>query len=667
MPPSKVIRFGTFEADLRARELRRKGQLIPLQDKPFAVLATLLERPGDLLTREELQARLWEPGTHVELEDGLNTAVSKLRQALRDGADSPRFIETLPKRGYRFIAPCSAEVTSSFMTPARGLAAVVLIPAAVAGWLLYSAPATEETAAEAADVALLAEVSPHSVAVLPFENRGAGEDDAYFAAGVTEELVDRLTKIDRLTVIGRRSTRAYADTDLRVRQVARELHVATVLEGSVRREGEQVRISAQLIDGETERSLWSETYQRRLDDLFSVETEVAQRIVEALEVELSVEERADLSVVPATNFTAYDLYLRGLESYRRFTRDDNEAAIAFFEQTLAEDPNFGLGRAGLADAYYARAMRYDFPRREWLEASLEQARLAVAADAELPEAHKSLGVALAGQGLYEESLAAFLRAIDIRPGYVMAINNVGAAYEQMGHLDEALVWFRRAVELNPVDPFFYVNIGGLYAVLGADDAAFKWLGRALELEPGSVHARVWLGALHVYRGEPNQLLGLAEEILASTPDDPTGQSLAGAAYWLLDDRAAAEEHLRSALHDGFVTRNEIVLGHVLWTSGRREEAEPLLAGALEDLAARIDEGSRSSGHYVQLAQIHAIREELEEALDALERAAELEYPYVRFLRRDPSLASLAAEPRFQAITGRIASKLDAMRARVDDS
>jgi len=250
-------------------------------------------------------------------------------------------------------------------------------------------------------------------------------ENAFFADGMTEDILTQLAKIRDLKVISRTSVMRYKGTQKPLREIAAELSVATVLEGSVRRAGDRVRIVGQLVDARTDQPLWDETYDREIKDVFAIQSEVAQQIAAALKATLSPAEKKRIEQSPTQDLAAYDLYLKGRELYNRYRKTDNEAAIELFQKALELDPAFALGYAGLGDAYAQRALRFGFPQ-SWLDTSLEVSRKAIALNPELAEGYKALGLAYQAKGKYRESLDATRRAAEINPNYAAAVGNVGA-------------------------------------------------------------------------------------------------------------------------------------------------------------------------------------------------------------------------------------------------
>src|SRR5450432_1614075 len=407
---SRRVRSGLFEIDLSSGEVHKGGRKVPLQEQPFRVLAMLLDRPGEVVTREDLQTRLWPADTYVGFDEGLNTAIRKLRLAFGDSADNPRFIETVPRRGYRFIAPVSepppmedaaknatavsarapapAEVDQAAVVPGpaaevpaprwppRTLVAAAALGVVVAGvaYVLRSRPAAVPAAAKRT-----------MLAILPFQNLSNDPAQEYFSDGLTEETITDLGQLspEHLGVVARTSAMAYKHTDKTVSQIGRELGVDYILEGSVRREGSKARVSAQLIRVSDQTHLWAQNYDRDLQDLLQIENELGTAIARQVQVNLTSQQIVDLSKMRTVNPEAYDLYLKG----RFYWNERNPAAIkesiGYFQRATALDPDFALAYVGLADAYNIGNILGAYSPKESLPAAKVAATKALALDPSL--------------------------------------------------------------------------------------------------------------------------------------------------------------------------------------------------------------------------------------------------------------------------------------------
>ena len=457
-------RFGPFEADLTSHELRHNSSKIKLQEMPFQFLAILLERPGELVTREEFRRRLWLSDTFVDFEHSINTAVKKLREALDDDPDQPRYIETLPKLGYRFIAPLRQtriepagaaplvpnHIEVSPAVPRRRTrlrwyvvvaGVIVLVGALLVGlnvgdlrdrlWMLVSPRAGLPLQIEA-------------LAVLPLENLSHDPNQEYFADGLTDALITDLGKVSGLRVISRTSVMSYKKTNKPLPQIARELGVGAVVEGTVLLSGNRVRVTVQLVRAVPEEHLWAERYERDVGEVIQLEKRLALAIAHEVTGHLTTAEETALTSERTTSPKAYDAYLRGRYLWNDRTSKAASGAGAFFEQALREDPNFAVAYSGLAD-YYTVSWG------PWVNVPLGEsyARKAVALGPDLAETHASLGIATQYQCNFAEAGKELRRAVELNPNYAMAHHWYAIHLRGMGRLKEALAENDRALRLDP--------------------------------------------------------------------------------------------------------------------------------------------------------------------------------------------------------------------------
>ena len=360
---SNVKRFGTFEVDLRARELRKGGIRIRLQDQPFEILAVMIERPGEIVTREELRELLWPAGTFVDFEHSLNAAIKRLRSALGDDADNPRFVETLHRRGYRFIAAVEAEGQ-----PVRNLH--VVRPTAK--------PIADNFAAR--------------LIVLPFANMSNDPTQEYFSDGLTEEMITQIGRLcpGRLGVIARTSSMLFKRSAKSASEIGHELSADYLLEGSVRGDGDRVRITAQLIDTRTEVHLWVETYDRSLGETLNVQTEVAGHIARSLAMELVPDQVDVIGRATPRRTEAYQAYLKGRYHWNRGSLEGVRSAISYYERALELDPDFAASHSAMARARISLANNSKQPARALLEQAKASALRAIELDHGISDAHLAL-------------------------------------------------------------------------------------------------------------------------------------------------------------------------------------------------------------------------------------------------------------------------------------
>lgn len=505
-PTNSPVRFGVFELDTCAGELRRNGCRVALQPQPLEILRVLIERPGQVVTRQELCRRLWTNGANVDFDRSLNKAIVKLRDALGDEADSPRYIETLPRRGYRFIpvpqvhahvdaAGTNADVTISRSTtspaPARptkwaplgwigGTLALVLLWTfwAIVNYRAASKPA-EQTGAETVPAAI------HSLAVLPLENLSGDKEQDYFADGMTDALTTGLAQIGSLRVISRTSAMQFKGSKERLPQLGRDLQVDAVVEGTVVRGENGVRITVQLIEASSDRHLWANSYERSLKDVLVLQDQIARDVAEQIRVKLTPNERSLLKQVHVVDPEAHDAYLRGRYWWHTRTVEGLRRGLDYFQQAVAKDPTFAPAYAGVADSLVVMVWNFGLlPANEAFPKAKEAASRALELDPSLGEARASLAmVKFAYDRDWLGAEQEFKRAIALRPNYAQAHHYYSYYLMAMGRLDEAVNGFERARELDPYAYHVNWSLGtALYFARRYDDALRQYR-RTLEMFP----------------------------------------------------------------------------------------------------------------------------------------------------------------------------------------
>ncbi len=511
-----------------------------------------------------------------------------------------------------------------------------------------------------------------SIAVLPFQNLSPDPENAFFADGMTEDILTQLAKIRDVKVISHTSVMRYKGTQKPIQTIASELGVATVLEGSVRRDGNRVRIVGQLIDARSDEQLWAETYDRELKDVFAIQSEVAQRIAAALEATLSPAEKKRIEQSPTWNLAAYDLYLKGRELYSHYRKADNETAIELFLKALELDPSFALAYAGLGDAYAQRVNRFGFPQ-SWLDTSLEVSRKAIALNSDLAEGYKALGLVYNVKGKYRESLDATRRAAEINPNYASAVVNVGNVLRHLGRLDEALPWILRGFELDPASAVGSAGVGSVYAALGDARQAERWLKRSLELQPGLGQGRLFLIYFYLQQRRDEEALQLARTAVTLVPNDPTVFNATAITELVTGNLPRARQLFEQVLPSFRGIRQglrnagagaETNLAYLLLRTGRRGEAEALLEEALATDRRADDEGNEDWSVPYDTACVHALRGDKDEAFRWLDKAVDGGWRGWPLGTRSPLLDSLRSDPRFQRIEAHLQEMIAQMRRRV---
>jgi TolB-like protein/DNA-binding winged helix-turn-helix (wHTH) protein/Tfp pilus assembly protein PilF len=506
----QLIYFGDFEANIETGELRKQGSRIRVSAQPFEVLTMLVERPGELVTREQLRERLWPEEVFVDFDHGLNAAVNKLREALCDSTESPRYIETLPKRGYRFLQPVKwgerpAEASvngetkeavepSPVLAPVAGATnwrRIALVAGALALLLAVGLVVLRRGARPDATSSAVPRIS--SIAVLPLENLSNDPEQQYFVEGMTDEITTDLARLPGLRVISRTSAMQYKGTHKTMTQIARELNVDAVVEGTVLRDGNRVRIRTQLVYAPADRHLWAQAYERDLKDVLTLQANLAQDIASEIQLKLTSQQRANLSA-RSVDPEAHELYLKGRYFWNKRDQAGFTKAIDYFQQAIAKDPTYAAAYAGLADSYALSGGLYLLPVEQAMPRAQAAAEKALELDSNLAEAHASLGlIAPFNDWNWADAERHYERAIELNPNYATAHHWYAEGYLMpVGRSDEAIAEMRKAQELDPLSAVIATDLGKeLYFVRKYDEALVE-LHRALELDPNFVSAHNWI-------------------------------------------------------------------------------------------------------------------------------------------------------------------------------
>jgi DNA-binding winged helix-turn-helix (wHTH) protein/tetratricopeptide (TPR) repeat protein len=574
MHGGRVLEFDGFTVDLGSRLLLRGDRQVALTPKAFETLAVLLERPGEVLPKEQLLERVW-PDTFVE-EGILTQNIYTLRKALQEAGGMGSYIETVPRRGYRFVGPVAAR------------------------------EAPQEATREAASV--------RSIAVLPFEPLTGNPDDAYLGLGLADALITRLSNLRRLTVRPTSAVRRYLGVDRDPAVVGRALQVEAVLDGTLQRSGDGLRITVQLIGAREAAPLWAAKFDAKATDLFALEDSISQELTEELRLRLSRQERDRLSRNPTPDPEAYDAYLRGRYFWNRRTLDGLEKAISSFRRAIDLDPDFALAHAGLADCYVLLPLYGAFAPREVFPEAIAASERALSLDDSLAEAHTSLAYA---RFLYERRWAAaergFRRAIDLNPGYPTAHQWYAFLLAARVRHEEAIGEVRQARDLDPLSLVINADFGMVLYFARQYPAAVQQFRKTLELDPSFAYAHFGLGL--------------------------AWQEQARLAEAVEEQRRAVELAPRSPAY-------QAALGQALAWAGRPEEARRILA-ALEERAAR---------EYVEagdFAFLWTALGEPERAIDRLEQACEERSRFVAFLAAWPIYDPLRTRPRWPQLLARV--------------
>jgi TolB-like protein/DNA-binding winged helix-turn-helix (wHTH) protein/Tfp pilus assembly protein PilF len=644
--PTSVVRFGTYEVSFQSGEVRKAGLRIRVQQQPMKLLEILLERPGEVVTREELRSRVWTDESFGDFDQAVNIAIAKLRSALGDSAENPRFIETLPKRGYRFIAdvsvvdadarpkrpesaPGHSSATEAWdkddsnddsnkdklqgaalaVAPKRRLRPplwiIVALPLALFLAILFLLPFRSRGRAPA---------GIRSLAVLPLDNLSGDASQNYFADGMTDELITDLAQISALRVISRTSVMAYKGARKPLPQIARELNVDAVVEGTVLHSGDQVRITAQLIEASTDKHLWSRSYEGEFRDTLVLQNRVAREIADQIRINLTPQEQAALKNVRVVNPEAYESYLKGRYFWNKRTADGLKAAQAYFNQAIEEDQKYAQAYSGLADTY---ALLGDWqyavmtPKEAFPKAKAAAIK-ALELDSALGEAHNSLAFVLDGFDWdFDSAGKEFQRAIELNPGYATAHHWYAWHLSLLGRYDEAIAEMRKAENLDPLSLIINSDLAELLVLAHSYDESMQQSRKTIEMDPNFALAHSQLAQAYIQKHMYAEAVAELQKAVQLSGGSPTCIANLARAYAV---------------------------------SGNRSEAKKLLS----DLKKRSNPGYSNAS---EIAIIYASLGNTDQAMDWLEKGYEERFNPGVLLR--PGFDPLRSDARFQNLVHRI--------------
>ncbi len=570
----RVLKFGVFEADLAAGELRKNGAKLRLQDQPFQVLALLLENPGQVVSREELRRKLWPADTFVDFDNGLNTAINKIREALGDSAEHPKFVETLPRRGYRFIGEAAATVA-----PAR-------------------APGRIE-----------------SLVVLPLENLSRDPEQEYFADGLTEALITLLAKISALRVVSRTTAMHYKGVHRPLPEIARELGVDAVVEGTVLRAGKRVRISAQLLQATADAHLWAEIYERDLRDVLALQLEVARAIANEIRVKVTPHEQEQLQQSRHVNPEAYEEYLRGRFNWNKRTLEGLVKGATHFRNAIEIDHQYAGAYAGLADSLTSLGFWGHVPPQEGAAKGKVAALKAVELDASLSEAHSALGFAMIHHDYdFLAAEKACHKAVELDPRSALAARTLSYCLVGTGRCDEGIAEALRAVHLDPYGLPWRWSVAIMLYIARQYDRAISECSKALDLDANFAPVMWVLALAYLKKGRIEEAIAQAEKSVSLTGESP---------YFLGG------------------------LGHCYAAAGRVADMRRIVT-QMQNLGTR-----RYVSPFWQAMVREPIVEEHDAAFPLLEEARVERAPWLAWSKIVPFLDCLRGDPRFDDLLRRL--------------
>jgi TolB-like protein/DNA-binding winged helix-turn-helix (wHTH) protein/Tfp pilus assembly protein PilF len=641
---TRIVHFGVFEVDLKACALRKHGFRLKLAEQPFQVLAMLVERPGEIITREELRDRLWPGDTFVDFDHGLNNAVMRVREVLLDSSDHPRYVETVPRRGYRFVAPVEeapaspvvreTEPCSTTGPSALDSSPSLISPVAesrswwssIASWLRVPRNTLLSLAALAGCATLLAFTIRNSynggagkvltrstsLVVLPLENLSGEKDQDYFADGMTDELIANLAKIRSLHVISRSTAMAYKGTRKPLSEIARELNVDAVVEGTVMRVGNRVRITAELVQVSTDHHLWADTYESQMGDVLALQNRVSAAIVNEIRINLTPEERERLAKTPAVAPEAYENYLKGLYYWNKRSDENLTRAIGYFERATKVDSQYALAYAGLSDCYAIISAEIfgTMPASEAAPKAKAAALRALELDPTLVEAQTALATVKFNYDWdWSGASEGFERAIGLNPSYATAFQRYSLYLIAMGRAQDSFAQIQKARQLDPLSLSINFSLGWRLYMARQYDAAIAQLKDTLEMDPSYELPHLVVGQAYEQKG----------------------------------DYTMAIPELRKAVELSHGTPLMVsALAHAYARSGNRVEAEKLLAV----LQAK-STSEYVSPYYFAIVCVGLGRNE--QAMDWLERAFADRSNGLVFMKVEPELDNLRTNARFTTL------------------
>jgi TolB-like protein/DNA-binding winged helix-turn-helix (wHTH) protein/Flp pilus assembly protein TadD len=647
----RIALFAPYALDLRSAELRKFGTKVKMGEQAFQILCLLLEHPGEMVTREELRAKLWANDTFVDFDHGLNSAVQRLRDCLSDSAANPRWIETLPRRGYRFIGQVewSDEAVSPEVAPQprsgreqtnsedtadlsslHGHSTEQRKQGAIGNptWATLAARRHRPTAVFLISTAVLALLlllfarwrglsrltaqPSHQtmLAVLPFEDLSGNPNQDYFSDGLTEELITQLGSLspEQLGVIARTTSMAYKRTSKSAQQIAGELGADYILESSVRRDGDQMRITVQLIRSRDQSHVWAHSYDRQISRSIALQEEVAKAVAEQIRIKLNPAHGSSSHSLPLDP-QANEAYLRGRYFGNQFTVDGYRKAIVHFQQAIDHDPNFAEAYSGLADSYYFLVVTDSMSPQDGESKALDAARKAVTLDEGLAESHNALGNVMLGLWNWSQAEAEFKRAIELNPSYSSEHRLYAATLVTLSRHGDALEQINQAMRLDPLSlPNNAEVVRTLYYARDYD-RAIEQATKAMQLDPEYYRTHFWLARVYAQKKMYREAIAESEKVLRAMPDSNVG--------WT-------------------------ELAYCLAAAGRLPEARTILQH-LEDKA------QREFVPAYNLAVIHIALNEKDVALNDLQKAYQERDWAMMVLAVEPRLDPLRSDPRFQEL------------------
>jgi serine/threonine protein kinase len=504
-----------------------------------------------------------------------------------------------------------------------------------------------------------------SIAVLPFKNLSEDKENEFFSDGVTEDIITQLSKIADLKVISRTSIMRFKNSSKSMKEIGRELDVSTILEGSVRRADNQVRIVAQLIDAENDKNLWAETYDKELTQIFAIQSDVAKQISVALKAKLLPAEKKLIDKKPTDNLDAYTYYLRGRQYYNLYQKEANETAIELFKKALQNDPNYALAYAGLGDAYGQRTNKFGYSSA-WDDSAIVMSEKAISLDPNLAEGYKALGLAYQELGWYKKAMSANEKAVELNPNYDPAVGNLGWVNVFMGNLDDGMIWLKRSASLSPSNAFSYIGIAVCYMHMNETKNAEKYYLRALELQPNLPAANWGLANVYLTDGRIDKARDIGDKLPAGI-NELAKLRVKGSIEYFSGSLEGAKPFFEKIYELYPELRQLDVFCHlftIYWKTGEHDKAEKFFNLIFNRVEQEIKKGNEDPRLRYDMAACYAARGNKQEAIKWLEEAVELGFRQYHFAQIDPAMESLYSDPHFIKIMSNLEKILKDIHVKV---
>ena len=498
-----------------------------------------------------------------------------------------------------------------------------------------------------------------TIAVLPFTNLSESKEDEYFIDGITEDILTQLSKISELRVISRTSVMKYKNSNLTIPEIGQELNAGAILEGSIRRSGEKVRITGQLINANNDEHIWAESFDRNVDDIFAVQSEIAKRIANELEAKLAPKEEIMLTTKPTNNIEAYAFCLKGRKFASRYTNDDNDKAIEFYKKALQIDSNYALAYASLASAYDQKVRRYFHPE-EWRDSAIEMSNKALSINPNLAEGHSSLAKSYEAKQNYKMAKYHYEKAIRLNPSYYAAIYNLGVVYYNEGKLDRAYPLIKKSIILEPDNVFGYTVLGGIYQKFNCDNLAISNFKKALDLEPQNLLAHIYIIDQYILMQDFVSAENYFNTLTKISPEWFYTFSTGAKLELLKKNYENSKKYLDKVISTS--ATEEYDLAFVLSMLNKKEEADSILNKELQNYTELIK--NTSNGLSVlekNLADIYAIKGKYKQALNLLNRAVNKGWFEYRINLTYPYFDSLKQGSDFNKIIDKMKTKTDSLK------